>query len=272
MVLLEAVRDAAREAVLAGSMRLNAELVGSWCHVADASCTELPDARPKRQTRHVPDDPEAEARLSWGDEVLLRYRYQDGRVQAAIPMRVVDDSDDILVAWLADDTPVRYWALSDGRDPRSVPLERRFDQRMSTAARRWKGGVLRAIPTREPFQVLHFWDDDRTFKGWYVNLEAPKTRSGSRLDTVDWHLDLWINADRTYAWKDEDEAEAALEAGHLLEHALAAARSTGQSIIDRLTDWPTQIGDWRSFAPPPEWSVPTLPDDWDDPAWSEGRR
>jgi hypothetical protein len=32
-----------------------------------------------------------------GDTVLLRYRYQDGSVQAAMPMRTVQDTGDRLV-------------------------------------------------------------------------------------------------------------------------------------------------------------------------------
>lgn len=86
---------------------------------------------------------------------------------------------------------------------------------------------MRVIPIHEPFQVIHFWDDEGMFKCWYINLEAPKTRIGTRIDTVDWHLDLWIDADGSHKWKDETEAQAALEAGHLQEHELATAWSTG---------------------------------------------
>ena len=187
-------------------------------------------------------------------------------------MRVVADSGDVMVAWLAHGTRVMYWALPDGQDPRSVPLEQRFRRPLTTASRLWSGGVLRVIPIHESFQVLHFWDEDQVFKGWYVNLEAPKVRSGARLDTVDWHLDIWIDADRTHVWKDEPEAAAAVEAGHSQRHELTTAWSTGQSIVDRLADWPTPIGDWRSFRPPPYWSVPSLPDDWDDSGPASGRR
>lgn len=111
------------------------------------------------------------SRLAAGNEVLLRYRYPDGRLQAALPMRVAADEGNLLACWLAPGTPIMYWALEDGRDPRSVPLEQRFQQPITTAARRWQGnGVLRVIPIDRPFQVLHFWDDDGAFAGWYINL------------------------------------------------------------------------------------------------------
>jgi hypothetical protein len=195
--------------------------------------------------------------------VLLRYRYPDGRLQAALPMRVVEDRTDRLVAWLAPRTAIMYWALPDGRDPRVLPLGERFRVPLTTAPRRWQGpGVLRVIPVGSTYQVLHFWQDDGTFAGWYVNLEAPTRRRGTRLDTVDWHLDLWIDPAGTATWKDEDEARAAVAAGHLSERDLELAWRTGEQLIARWGDWLELIGDWRSFRPPAGWVALDLPGDW----------
>lgn len=168
-----------------------------------------------------------------GDEVLLRYRYPDGRFQAAFPMRVVRDEGTRLTCWLAPSTPIMYWACEDGTDPRHVPLSQRFSQVLTTAPRRWEGnGVLRVIPMDESYQVLHFWDDDGEFIGWYVNLETPKTRHNRRLDAVDWHLDLLIDPHGSPQWKDEEEALTAVSAGYLDPDDLAAGRAVGQRIID----------------------------------------
>jgi hypothetical protein len=96
------------------------------------------------------------------------------RIQAALPLRVVRDDDTGVVAWMTPGTTIMYWAMKDGRDPRSLPLEERFDQTLSTAQRTWEGnGVLRVMPRGTPFQVLHFWDGLGGFVGWYVNFEAP---------------------------------------------------------------------------------------------------
>jgi hypothetical protein len=160
--------------------------------------------------------------------VLLRYQYLDGSYQAALPMRVVSDDGDRVVAWLAPDTEIMYWALPGGGDPRSVPLGVRFTSRLTTAPRRWQGGgVLRVIPIGLPFQVLHFWHEHGGFAGWYVNFEAPKRRNGDRLDSIDWHLDLWISPELVPAWKDADEAEAALAAGHLTPEGHAEGMAAG---------------------------------------------
>jgi hypothetical protein len=195
----------------------------------------------------------------------LRYRYQDGTVQGVHPMRVVSDDATTLVGYTPAGTSIMYWATHEGKDPRTVPLQQRFHQPLTTAPRIWQGhGVLRVIPRHEAFQVVHFWDE-HGFRGWYVNLESPKTDCGDFLDAIDWHLDLWIGADRVARWKDIDEAEAALAAGHLTRQELDLAWSTGNRIIDNIGDWPGPIGDWTTFALPAHWSALPLPAGWDAP-------
>lgn len=122
--------------------------------------------------------------------------------------------------------------------------------------------MLRVMPPDVPYQVVHFWRPDGAFAGWYVNFERPRVRHGACIDSVDWHLDLWIGADRKPVWKDEDEADAAVDAGRLRAEDLHTARKAGEAIIDELGTWPAPIGDWRSFRPEPTWRTPRLPTTW----------
>jgi hypothetical protein len=201
-----------------------------------------------------------------GDEMLLRYRYPDGRLQAALPLRVVHDDEAITVGWLPNGTDIMYWALADGSDPRRIPLAERFRQRLGTAPRVWQGpGVLRVMPKNGAFQVLHFWDEDQRFAGWYVNLERNRSRTGSFFDTVDQHLDLVITPDCNAVWKDEDEAEAAVDADQLPRADLDSARVVGESIMRDIDGLLTRVGDWRGWTPPDGFDRPlTLPSDWND--------
>ncbi|MGY2127696.1 DUF402 domain-containing protein [Blastococcus sp. SYSU DS0617] len=177
---------------------------------------------------------------------------------------MVDVSPDRPVTWLAAGTPIRYWALHDGRDPRSVPVDARFTQPLTTAPRAWRGGgVLRVVTPGVPFQVMHFWDPTGRFAGWYVNFESPVVRTGDRLEAVDWFLDLWLDPDRTATWKDEEEAARAVLAGLLAPEDLAAARAAGQRVLDDVDAWLRLVGDWRDFAPDPTWTPPPLPADWE---------
>ncbi|MHA3704739.1 DUF402 domain-containing protein [Jatrophihabitans sp. YIM 134969] len=185
-----------------------------------------------------------------GSVVAFRYLYPDGRVQAVLPLRTVADDGETYVGWTPPGTEIRYWATADGADPRTVPIDRRFRQPLTTASRVWRGtGALRVIPRSASFHVIHFWDDERRFHEWYVNLETPKVEHDDLLDTVDSHLDLIVFADGSLRWKDEDEADAAIAAGAMEQRVLDEAWVTGRAVEALLPTWPAPIGDWRDFTP-----------------------
>lgn len=195
--------------------------------------------------------------------MLLRYFYEDGGHQAALPVRVVEESSERLALWLSEGTEIMYWATRDGRDPRSLPLDQRFAEPLATAPRKWVGpGVLRLLLPNTPYQVLHFWDTEGTFQNWYINFEAPMRRKGARVDTVDWHLDLVIAPDGTGHWKDEAEAHAAVAGGQLTQEHLLEARALGDSILRDFSAFVQRIGDWRGYRPPDQWAALALPTDW----------
>ncbi len=197
-----------------------------------------------------------------GDVVAFRYLYPDGRVQAVLPMSTVADDGETYIGWTPPGTEIRYWATASGDDPRDLPLTERFLAPLSTARRVWRGtGVLRVIPRSQGYHVIHFWDDERTFLAWYVNLETPKLEHDDVLDTVDSHLDLVVAPDRTPRWKDIDEAEAAVAAGAMTQAVLDEAWRTGRAVEALLPTWPEPVGDWTAFAAPDVGPIPF------DPRW-----
>lgn len=198
--------------------------------------------------------------MIFAQEILLSHVYDDGSPMADFPMRVVEDTGDRLVAWLAPGSEIRYWATEEGRDPRSLPLDERFRTKMSTARREWQGpGVLRVMFVDTIFQVIHFWTSHGEFAGWYINFEAPNRRRGNQILTTDWQLDLWITPEGTGQWKDEDEAEAAIEAGVLAPEQLEASFAAGEEILAHFDAFLERVGDWRTWSPPPGWGAMELP-------------
>jgi hypothetical protein len=73
------------------------------------------------------------------------------------------------------------------------------------------------------------------------------------------HLDLWITPDKAGHWKDEDEAAAALAAGHNTRAQLDTARVAGLEILDNFDDLFLRVGDWTSWRPPLDWGALNLP-------------
>ena len=192
--------------------------------------------------------------------MLLSHVYEDGSPMADFPLRVVEDTGDRLVAWLAAGSEIRYWATEDGREPRTLPLDQRFRSKLTTARRTWEGpGVLRVIFSDTIYQVIHFWTSEGIFEGWYVNFEAPSRRIGNQILTFDWQLDLLITPDGTSEWKDEDEAAAAIDAGMLRPEELTASFLAGQQILDDFETFLSRVGDWREWSAPASWTAMPLP-------------
>jgi predicted RNA-binding protein associated with RNAse of E/G family len=71
-------------------------------------------------------------------------------------------------------------------------------------------------------------------------------------------LDVWIEPDGSWEWKDEDELENAIEIGLITDDHAAAARAEGERVI---AAWPFPTG-WEDFRPDSGWHLPRLPEDW----------
>jgi predicted RNA-binding protein associated with RNAse of E/G family len=103
-----------------------------------------------------------------------------------------------------------------------------------------------------------WWDIDWQLTGWYVNLQAPLVARGSFFDTTDHALDITVEPDGTWAWKDEDDLAKMVELGVLDELAAAEVRAEGERVIAE-RPWPTG---WENWRPPEEWKPLPLPEDW----------
>jgi hypothetical protein len=118
--------------------------------------------------------------------------------------------------------------------------------------------VLRFMRAGDAHTVELFWDEDWTFRGWYVNLQAPLRVHGSFFDTTDFALDVTVDPNGTWAWKDEDDFARAIELGVLDDAAAAEVRTEGERVIAE-RPWPTG---WENWRPPAEWQPLPLPEDW----------
>ncbi len=77
-----------------------------------------------------------------------------------------------------------------------------------------------------------WWDAEWSFLGWYVNLQAPLVVQRNRFDTTDWALDIVVEPDGTWHWKDEDEFAEAIELGVFADLAAAdAVRAEGERVV-----------------------------------------
>ncbi|MFF0449362.1 DUF402 domain-containing protein [Streptomyces sp. NPDC004609] len=212
-----------------------------------------------------------ERRERWepGDHILWRYRglapdLTGHGVDICRPMTVVQDTADVLAAWMAPGTECVKPVLADGTPVHEQPLATRYTAPRTVVRDRWWGtGVLKLARPGEPWSVWLFWDPGWEFKSWYVNLEEPRTRWADGIDSEDHFLDISVYPDRSWQWRDEDEFAEAQRVGLMDASKAARVREAGQAALEVVRAWGPPFSDgWEQWRPDPAWQVPELPADW----------
>ncbi|MFD2468613.1 DUF402 domain-containing protein [Amycolatopsis silviterrae] len=202
-----------------------------------------------------------EHRWAPGQTVVERFVRPDGSIGQHHPLRVISDDGETLLGWLPLGTPIVGSRLADGRSLREAPLEQRFREPRVRVPDIWHGtSTLRLIPDGSWSSVWWFFEADGRFRDWYVNLEVPRGRTGTGPDRIDGILDLVVTPGAGWKWKDEDEAEAAVEAGRLTAAELGQLRAEGER-MGALADqgaFPFD-GTHTDFRPDPAWAALELP-------------
>ena len=168
---------------------------------------------------------------------------------------VVDDAEDLLVLYMPEDGPLRF------------PPEDFFGGRHPWSGRdRWHGhGVLQLQRPGEMHAVWVFWDGpEREHTAWYVNVQEPFRRSSIGVDTQDLELDLVIERDGSWTFKDDEKMESWIERGRWTRDEVAAIRAEGARVAAELDAGHRWWSDeWAAWTPDPAWPAPQIPDGWE---------
>ena len=189
-----------------------------------------------------------------GDVVLVRSVF-GGRVRWAFPHRYVGEDGGRLLLYHAPGAE----GVMMPRDSEGRYLER-WARGDDTVRHVWHTlNVLRLVRRGDAHTVECTWDEDWGFRGWYVNLQAPFRDTPLGLDTTDWALDIVVEPDGSWEWKDEDDFAEAIALGVFDEAEAAAVRAEGDRVVAE-RPWPTGWEEWR---PPQDWAPLRLPEGWD---------
>lgn len=202
-----------------------------------------------------------------GDQVLLRYlRNTPGDLIA--PVTVVHDDDEFTGVYLAVGTPLKGQAMRDGtRITREMPFVERQRLIGGFADFTWSDNHVLMLMRHGRMNAIWFkWrEPDWEPSGYYGNIQAPLIRTALGFDTADYLLDVAIDRDLAWCWKDEDEWELAREHGLIERPLLDDVRREGEQIIADVEAraWPFNAG-FESWRPDPAWPVPEMPASWDE--------
>ena len=192
-----------------------------------------------------------------GEIVYMRH-FQRDSVSGIFPCRVARHDDQGMLMWADQGSPAWYTITPDGRWMRQLPLAEWATSPKIPHRGNFPHSLLSWHPAGADYSIRFFWDDG-VFTAWYANLELPFTTwredgiAGG--DTVDWDLDIWIEPDRTWRWKDEDEFVTRLaQPEHYWVDDETRVRSAGAEVVKLIeaAAFPFD-GTWVDFAPDPAW-------------------
>lgn len=214
--------------------------------------------------RHTVEDVNAR-RWEPGDTVMVRYPPEERMLRAHLaktgdlvpnvagwPHVVLEDSHDVVVLYLPAGTRLWRWNIEEGRFREPVVTE---------------GESVRLLFSGQRYEVTAFFDAgagpgraasvyfpgaSRRFYGWKVDMTSPFVRTAAGFDIVDEVLDIIIEPDLGYRWKDEDEMANLISLGlYSLEEA-AELRAVGEQVIELVKPgaFPFDLGwaEWRAPA------------------------
>lgn len=203
--------------------------------------------------------------MTWspGQTIVLQEVWR-GRLWAARPMIVAEDRGDLLALWYPKGTVLRAPTTPPGR-PRPENRGERLCACLHSgewvfAELEWDVDTLCLLEPGAAHAVWISWLDGFEPWGWYVNLQEPYTRTDGALQTMDHMLDVIVELDRSWRWKDEDELQALLDWGLIDETKAQAIRAEAESVLHRLEqNGPPFDEPWHDWRPDPAWGLPVLP-------------
>ncbi len=209
-------------------------------------------------------------RFQPGDNVVMRNVF-DGRVQTVFSSIVVIDSPELVATWIPLGAPIVN-GVSDAKVDFNIGKGHLSAESMAAKSwtmvpRNWHtAGTLRLKNPRTMWSLWVFWDEGMSsVRGWYINIDAPYTRTRFGFDTWDMFLDIVVEPDRkSWRYKDEDEFADAIAAGLFTEREAAEVRATAEQALEIIkSNRPPFDNVWEKWRPDLLWDMPELPEDWE---------
>jgi hypothetical protein len=200
--------------------------------------------------------------------VIVVQEVWKGRLWAARPVVVVDDSHDQLVLWSPRGTRRKVPVTPATRLEAPTRGEQHAD---SLASLDWEFGdsiwdvsTLWLLQEGDWHAVWVSFLETGEQLGWYINFQEPFRRTAEGIQMMDLALDIIAQPDRSrWRWKDQDEFELFRQRGLIDPATAERILSEANSVIERIEqDTPPFNSAWPDWRPDSSWGIPELPDNW----------
>lgn len=177
----------------------------------------------------------------------------------AVGARVIDDEPSGRLLWIAPQSPMWRHRDRDGRHLRDVPVtDDSIHGELVTDI--WVNASLIWQPRSAHHAIWQRFDVAGRFQNWYVNLEERRHQFG-QINVIDHELDILVNSDRDWRWKDEESFTAKIgDPAYWTREEAERIRAEAAMVIGQIESG-TGIFDGRlcRFVPDPAWVPPDLP-------------
>ena len=126
--------------------------------------------------------------------------------------------------------------------------------------------LLVLMEPQKYYATIYFWQENTDqFLCYYINFQLPFWRSECGFDTLDLELDIVINPERKWHWKDEEDYQKGIDSGILLKQWTDGIEIAKPNVLERIKKQKYPIdGKWLNWHPDPNWSAPKLPENWNE--------
>ena len=192
-----------------------------------------------------------------GDHILLR-GVVDGQVWEALSVIVIKDSPEETVLLLSPDAECAWTNIAQGNRWQAM-ASRDWSLQLNEWRNNW---LLIFLEPNKYYAIDLIWNEARIFTGYYVNFQLPYRRTKLGFDSFDLELDLVVNKDLEWHWKDVADYEAGIQSGGIHQSWVTEIEQAKQEVLERIDQRMYLFdGSWLSWQPPSR-SAPKLPIGW----------
>lgn len=208
---------------------------------------------------------ERERRFEPGSTVVRRDVF-GGKVWSATPFRAVSDTDDLLAMVLVPgaeklaSTSWIEWCRTGDEAVRNRGLPHLASGRWELDTWTWRDITRLSLLLPGAYFSVDVCARRGEFVQWYINFERPYVRTDVGIDTFDLLLDLVVEPDLSYRWKDEDEYAQGRRLGLVTQAEHQYVQEAREQVVELLEGRTGPFDErWLAWRPEPGVPPPTLP-------------